>query len=290
MKSYSEDFLFQADFGDEDIEFLPLLAIDEKINADDNLFPSEIAVLPLRNTVLFPSVVVPITVGRERSVEAVKQSKRDNNYIIVIAQQNPEIEEPQPDDLYQTGTLARIVKSLKLPDGNSTVIIQGREKVKITKWLQTDPHFKASYKIIKTKQKSKSNVELNALCSSLKELSSEIIEASPNIPSEATIVLKNIENPTYLVNFISSNLNLDLKDKQELLEIDDLYTKAERALSHLYQEHQLIELKNKIQSKVKVDLEKQQRDYFLSQQLKTIQDECQSSTKRVGGYETQSTN
>jgi len=263
--------------GGDDIEFLPLVAIDDKMEGDEiENFPSSIPVLPLRNTVLFPSVVIPITVGREKSIKAVQFANKKAKFIIVVAQKNSDVSEPESDDLCKVGTLARIIKILKMPDGNNTVIIQGKERCKISKIEKEEPFFTAKYKLLKDKN-TKDTPELKALASSLKEIATQIIEDSPGLPAEAGIVLKNIENPIYLIHFISSNLNIAVEKKQRLLEIDDIVLKAEKALKYLHTEFQLIELKNKIQSRVRIDIEKQQRDYFLHQQLKTIQDELGSN-------------
>lgn len=276
MPKKKTDYLFSDYIEGEDVEFLPLFALDEKVETGGENYPDIVPVLPLRNTVLFPNVVIPITVGREKSIKAVKYAQKHGNYIAVITQKNPDIEEPNASDLYKIGTLARIIKTLKLPDGNSTVIIQGRERISVKKIVDSEPIFKASYKF-QTEKKPKKGPELDALFDSIRDLSGQIIQASPNIPDEAGIVLKNIDNPLYLVNFVSSNLNLPISKKQTLLEQDPFTGKAEKTLQYLQKELQMIELKNQIQSKVRIDIEKQQRDYFLNQQLKTIQDELGSN-------------
>jgi len=257
---------------DDDIEFLPLVAIDEPDGPDEGALPKEVPILPLRNTVLFPGVVVPITVGRDKSILAVKEALKLGKFIGVVAQKSPDTEEPTQKDIYKVGTIAKIVKSLKMPDGNTTIIIQGKERMKIKKLTTIEPTLKAEIKLLPEK-KEPILPELEALVSTIKDLALLIIETSPNIPSEASIVLRNIDNPAFLTHFIASNLNVDTKVKQELLEINNIHTKAEKVLEFLNKEYQLAELKNKIHTRVKGDLDKQQRDYFLNQQLKTIQDE-----------------
>ncbi len=264
---------------DDDIEFLPLVAIDDPEGPDEDSLPKEIPILPLRNSILFPGVVIPITVGRDKSIVAVKEALKKSKFIGVVSQKKPDIEDPEFKDIYKVGTVAKIIKSLKMPDGNTTVIIQGKERMKVKKFTSTDPAIMAQIKLLSS-DKSEPTPELQALVSTIKDLALQIIEASPNIPNEASIVLRNIENPAFLTHFIASNLNVDVEVKQELLEIDDIYQKADKVLEYLHKEYQLVELKNKIHTRVKGDLDKQQRDYFLNQQLKTIQDELGGNSQR----------
>lgn len=261
----------------EDTEFFPLLSQqdeDEMSNAD---LPESLSILPLRNTVLFPGVVIPITVGRDKSIKLVKEAYRGDRVIGVVSQQNMAIEDPTFEQLHQVGTVAMIIKILQMPDGNTTVIIQGKQRFRLRGLIQSEPYIKAYIERFEEK-KHKAGKEFNALISSIKEMALQIIQLSPHIPSEAGIAIKNIESPGFLINFISSNLNAELPFKQELLEIANLEKRAAKVLEQLNVELQLLELKNQIQNKVKGDLDKQQRDYFLNQQLKTIQEELGGNT------------
>jgi len=257
---------------DEDAEFIPLLSADDEeiMNAEET--PQELPLLPLRNTVLFPGVVIPITVGRDKSIKLIKEAYKGNKILGVIAQKNDKVEDPKIEDLYQVGTVAHILKMLRMPDGNTTVIIQGKKRFKIEKIMQEEPYLRA--KIIAFNQIEKPiGKNFNALVSSIKDLASQIIEQSPNIPTEATFAIKNIESPTFLINFIASNMKSGVKEKQNLLEEPEVPERAKKLLQHLTKELQLLELKNDIQSKVKTDLDKQQREYFLNQQIRQIQEE-----------------
>lgn len=257
---------------DDDTEFLPLLSNDdeEQINAEKT--PNELPLLPLRNTVLFPGVIIPITVGRDKSIKLIKEAYSGNKTLGVVAQKDDSIEDPAPKDLNEIGTIAYILKMLRMPDGNTTVIIQGKKRFKIDTFTQTTPYLKA--KVTEFNQQEKpSGKGFNALVSSIKDLASQIIQQSPNIPTEATFAIKNIESPTFLINFIASNMNAGVKEKQILLEVPELQERANLLLQHLTKELQLLELKNDIQSKVRTDLDKQQREYFLNQQIKQIQEE-----------------
>lgn len=261
----------------EDTEFFPLLSQqdeDEMSNAD---LPDSLSILPLRNTVLFPGVVIPITVGRDKSIKLVKEAYKGDRIIGVVSQQNMAIEDPTFEQLNKVGTVAMIIKILQMPDGNTTVIIQGKQRFRLRDLIQSEPYIKAHIERFEEK-KHKSTREFNALISSIKEMALQIIQLSPHIPSEAGIAIKNIESPGFLINFISSNLNADLQFKQQLLEIADLDKRASKVLEQLNVELQLLELKTQIQNKVRGDLDKQQRDYFLNQQLKTIQEELGGNT------------
>ena len=262
----------------EDTEFFPLLSQQDEDAMSNADLPETLSILPLRNTVLFPGVVIPITVGRDKSIKLVKDAYKGNHVIGVISQTNMAIEDPSFDDLHKIGTVANVIKVLQMPDGNTTVIIQGMQRFKLLELLETEPYIKAKverYVELKPKTSSK---EFKALISSIKELAQQIINLSPNLPSEAGIAIKNIDSPTFLVNFISSNLALEIQAKQDLLETKDFVKRAKLLLEHLTTEIQMLELKNQIQNKVRVDLDKQQRDYFLNQQLKTIQEELGGNT------------
>jgi ATP-dependent Lon protease len=258
---------------EEEMEFMPIIPLNEENDGlEDEKIPEELALLPLRNTVLFPGVVLPITVGRDKSIKAVNDAYKGDKLIGVVAQKDSTIEDPNLIDLADVGTVARIVKLIKMPDGGTTIIIQGRKRFKISEIVSEDPYFKAKIDILHDELVT-DDPEFDAYLSSIKDLAGQIIQLSPNLPSEASIILKNIENESFLVHFVSSNLNCDLKDKQQLLEINNLRTRAELLLKLLQVELQLAELKNKITNKTKADLDKQQREYFLQQQLKSIKEE-----------------
>lgn len=267
------DFLNFTDIIDSDTEFIPLLSSEDEelMNAEE--VPEELPILPLRNTVLFPGVVIPITVGRDKSIKLIKDSYKKKTIIGVVAQKDVEIEDPEFKDLNSIGTVAQIIKILQMPDGSTTAIIQGKKRFTLQALVQNEPYIIAKVTQFGSAELVKSDDNFNALISSLKDLSIQIIKQSPNIPTEASFAIKNIESPVFLVNFVSSNLNIDVVEKQTLLEVSDLYDRANKVLKALTDELQVLELKNQIQKKVKIDLDKQQRDYLLNQQLKTIQDE-----------------
>ncbi len=271
------EFLNFTDIIDSDTEFIPLLTSEDEeiMNAEE--VPDELPILPLRNTVLFPGVVIPITVGRDKSIKLIKESYKKKAMIGVVAQKDVEIEDPEFEDLNSIGTVAQIIKILQMPDGSTTAIIQGKKRFTLQALVQNEPYFVAKVTQFGTAEKISSNEKFDALISSLKDLSIQIIKQSPNIPTEASFAIKNIESPVFLVNFVSSNLNIDVVEKQVLLEIGDLYERANKVLKALTDELQVLELKNQIQKKVKIDLDKQQRDYLLNQQLKTIQEELGGS-------------
>lgn len=256
----------------EGTEFLPLLSQEEEDEIHKEETPKELPILPLRNTVMFPGVVFPITVGRDKSINLIKDANKGKKIIGVVAQKDGSVEDPSTDDLYETGTLALILRTLRMPDGNTTVILQGKKRFRIDEFTTTEPYFKAHVTPIDTKRE-KLDKEGKAIIDSVKELALKIIELSPNIPTEAGFAIKNIDSPNFLVNFIASNLNVDTSEKQKILNENSLLDRANLVLENLHREAQMLELKNKIQDKVKVDLDKQQRDYFLQQQIKAIQEE-----------------
>ncbi len=268
----------QFDFGNalpiinEDTEFFPLMTQQDEDEMNNEETPEVLAILPLRNTVLFPGVVIPITVGREKSIKLIKEAYKGNRIIGVASQRDVSIEDPTFEDLNKVGTVAHIIKMLQMPDGNTTVIIQGKQRFRLIDAVQSEPYIKVSIEKFE-EAKDKPDKEFKALIASIREMSAQIIQLSPNIPSEAGIALKNIESTSFLINFISSNMNADVADKQKMLEMTVLRDRAEMVMELLTLELQMLELKNQIQSKVRVDLDKQQRDYFLNQQLKTIQEE-----------------
>ena len=257
----------------EDAEMIPFVAIsdDDEMAKDPNI-GDILQVMPLKNTVLFPGVIIPITVGRNKSMKAITKAYENNKFIAVLTQRDSQTEDPKFKDLFSTGTVARIVKVLKMPDGSQTVILQGRKRFEIGKVIQEEPMLEAEI-ILRNYKISERKLEYDAMIQSIQEKSKRIIELSPQIPNEAQVLLKNIDNDRFLLNFISSNLSIPIEQKQRLLEQDDLFDKAEALMIYLNQELQLLEVKDQIESKVRVDLEKQQRDYFLNQQLKTIQEE-----------------
>jgi ATP-dependent Lon protease len=265
------DFL-QTPVNDDEMDFLPILPEEEGADGKKLDIPNALPILPLRNTILFPGVVLPITIGRDKSITAVKEAYKTNKLVGVVGQTDGNIEEPEFNDLYKVGTVAQIMRMIKMPDGSTTAIIQGRNRFLTKELLQSEPYIKASidvlHDIIPVNDK-----EFDATMSSIKDLAGNIISLNPQIPSEAAIVLKNISNPVTLSHFISSNLNIPTAEKQKLLEIGDMKERVTVILEHLNKEIQMLEMKNQIQGKVRQEIDKQQRDYFLSQQLKTIQDE-----------------
>lgn len=262
----------------EETEFFPLLSQEDEDEMSNAEIPEVLPILPLRNTVLFPGVVIPITVGRDKSIKLIKEAYKGDRTIGVVSQKDMHVEDPVFEELNTIGTVANIIKLLQMPDGNTTVIIQGKQRFKLNAVVQTEPYMLAQVERYDEEKPKTSSKEFKALISSIKELAQQIIQLSPNLPSEAGIAIKNIDSPTFLVNFISSNLSLDLNHKQELLEKVDFVKRAKLLLEHLTTEIQMLELKNQIQNKVRVDLDKQQRDYFLNQQLKTIQEELGGNT------------
>ena len=259
---------------DQEMEFMPIVPLGEdELNDDEKKnLPTEIPLIALRNTVLFPNVVLPITVSREKSVKAIEFANAHGKWIGVLAQKDMANEDPTAEDIYTTGTLAKIVKQIKMPDGNTTLFIMGRMRFGIQEMTQSDPFFKAHIKLMDDVY-PKNDSEFDAIMSSIRDYSEKILSQSPNLPSEAGIVLKNIEQQSFLLHFIASNINAKLTDKQTLLEINDLKERGEKLLQILQVELQLVELKNEITNKTRGEMDKQQREYFLQQQLKAIKDE-----------------
>jgi len=268
-----KDIFALQDIMNGDTEFFPLLSPEDEKLMNEEEIPEELPVLPVRNTVLFPGVVIPITAGRDKSIKLIREAYQGSKIIGVVAQKDAETEDPKEKDLHKVGTVARIIKILQMPDGNTTAIIQGKRRFVIEEMLQEDPYFVARVRSFGSHVQPPEHEVFNALISSIRDLSVQIIEKSPVIPSEAAFAINNIESPVFLVNFVSSNLNVENNLKQELLEMTNLEKRANKVLELLTKELQVLELKNQIQTKVKVDLDKQQRDYLLNQQLKTIQEE-----------------
>ena len=263
---------------DDEPELIPLLTNEDEEQMNNEKVPESLSLLPLRNTVLFPGVVIPITVGRDKSIKLIKDAYASDRIIGVVAQKDVSVEDPKLDDLKSIGTVAQILRMLRMPDGNTTVIIQGKRRFRVKELVQDDPYLKAVVEPFSDSTKVEKDQEFSAIVDSLKDISMQIIQQSPNIPTEASFALRNIESPSFLINFISSNMNADVDKKQSLLEMNDLKERATKVLEHLTKELQMLELKNQIQSKVKTDLDKQQREYFLNQQLKTIQEELGGNT------------
>lgn len=268
----------QMAINDDEPELIPLLTNEDEEQMNAEQLPEIVSVLPLRNTVLFPGVVIPITVGRDKSIKLIKDAYATDRIIGVVSQKDVSVEDPKLSDLNNIGTIAQILRMLRMPDGNTTVIIQGKRRFKISDIVQEEPYLRAKINAFSDVSKVEKDQEFNAIVDSLKDISMQIIQQSPNIPTEASFAIRNIESPSFLINFISSNMNADVEKKQMLLEMDDLKERATKVLEHLTRELQMLELKNQIQSKVKTDLDKQQREYFLNQQLKTIQEELGGNT------------
>lgn len=268
----SLDSLSFQDF-DENSELIPLMTPEDEEKINNESLPESLPILPLRNTVLFPGVVIPITAGRDASIKLINDANKGGKVIGVVSQKDESVENPSEKDIYKTGTVARILKVLKMPDGNTTVIIQGKKRFEINKIISDKPYLTASISAISEAKPASDNEEFKAIIDSIKELSLDIIKESPNIPSEASFAIKNIESNSFLVNFVSSNMNLKVEEKQELLKINDLQERALQTLKFMNLEYQKLELKNDIQNKVQSDMNQQQREYFLHQQMKTIQEE-----------------
>ncbi len=258
---------------DEDAELIPLMTPEDEEEMQKEDIPEILPILPLRNTVLFPGVVIPITAGRAQSIKLIKEANKGNKTIGVVAQKNEAIENPGKDDIYSIGTVARILKVLKMPDGNTMVVIQGKKRFEIDQLIQEKPYLKAKVKELPEKAPRKKEKEFKAIIDSVKDISLRIIKENPNIPTEASFAIKNIQSDSFLVNFVSSNLNLDTAAKQELLNINSLKKRALETLRMMNKELQRLELSNDIQSKVREDMDQQQREYYLHQQMKTIQEE-----------------
>ena len=257
----------------ESHEFIPVLTIEDVRLSDENEMPEELPILPLRNSVLFPGIVIPITVGRDKSIQLVKECYKKRKLIGVVAQKDASVEEPDFVDLYTVGTVAQIIKTLQMPDGNLTVIIQGKRRFQMEEIRQSEPYYKASVKPYEFSSQIPRDRGFRALIQSVKEIAVQVISRSQRLPEEADFAIKNIDNSLFLLNFVASNVEVDLPTKQMLLECTDVVDFANNLLGILSSEQQMIELKQQIQSKVKTDLDKQQREYFLNQQLRTIQEE-----------------
>lgn len=258
---------------DSNAEFIPLFSQEDEEAMNKEEIPTELSILPLRNMVLFPGVVIPITAGRDKSIKLINEALEGNKTIGVVAQLNEEVEVPGGNDVYRFGTVAKILKTLKLPDGNITVILQGKKRFAIDEIIQEDPYLKAKVVEAEDAKPDSNDLEFKTIIETIKETAQEIVRENPNIPSEAAFAIKNIGSDSFLVNFVSSNLNLEVADKQALLEKNDLKERALETLRRMNTELQKLNLKNDIQTKVRIDLDQQQKEYFLHQQIKTIQEE-----------------
>ena len=258
---------------DSEADLIPLLTPEDEEEMANEELPLDLLILPLRNTVLFPGVVIPITAGRDKSIKLIDAANASNKIIGVVSQKNEEDEDPTENDINKIGTVARILRVLKMPDGNVTVILQGKKRFEIDQVTAVEPYLKATIKDVPEERPVKKDKEFSAIIDSVRDLAIQIITESPNIPTEATFAIKNIESDSFLINFVSSNMNLSVVEKQDLLEINNLKERALTTLKYMNIEFQKLELKNDIQSKVRFDLDQQQREYFLHQQMKTIQEE-----------------
>ena len=261
----------------DESEFIPLIADESEDDISASEIPDELPLLPLRNTVLFPGVILPISVGRDKSMQLIRESYKNQKLIGTIAQKDSEVDEPGADDIYNVGTIAQVIRILEMPDGSTSVIIQGKSRYQINEIVNESPYLTARISKLDDQKPKKKDDEYEAIVGSLKDLSLKIIQLSSNIPPEASFAVKNIESSSFLINFICSNTDIILEKKQVLLEYNDVKKRGQDLLKILVNEVQMLELKNDIQSKVKVDIDQQQREYMLHQQMKTIQDELGSN-------------
>ena len=260
------------DLGEES-DFIPLMTSEDEEALEKENLPEVLPILPLTNTVLFPGVVIPINAGRDKSIKLINDANKSNKLIGVIAQKDIKIENPSIENIFNIGTVAKILRVLKMPDGNTTVIIQGKKRFKIKSVVKTDPYIQATINSITDKNNKKSNSKFSATIDAIKDIALKIIKENPNIPSEASFAIKNIHSPAFLINFVCSNMNITVKDKQDLLSSLNIENRALKCLKFLNVEYEKLALKNDIQSKVRNDLDQQQREYYLQQQMKTIQEE-----------------
>ena len=267
------DSLSLSEIINESTEFIPLMTSDDEVEINSTDLPEELAILPLRNTVIFPGVVAPITAGRDKSLRLIRSITEEPKYVGMIAQRDGDNEDPGASDVFPIGTLAQIVKSFKMPDGNTTIIIQGKKRFRVLEWTQTEPYNRAKVEFLPEFVPAEDDVEFNILMESIKDVAAQLIQDSPHIPTEAQAALDNIKSNTFLLNFIASNSSMTLDKKQEVLELDELKDRATKVLEGLNLELKMLEVKNEIQDKVKHEFDQQQREYFLHQQMKTIQEE-----------------
>ncbi len=257
----------------EDSDFIPLISEEDEESITMTQIPDTLPILPLRNTVLFPGVIIPITVGRDKSMKLVRDVYHKSKIIGTVAQKDPNMDEPGPEELYNVGTVAQLLRILEMPDGSTSVIIQGKKRFRIDEVISTEPYYLAKVSAMEDVKPKKKDPEFEAIVGSLKDLSLKIIKLSSNIPPETSFAVKNIESSSFLINFISSNSDIRMLEKQHLLEQNNLKKRATSLLHYLTREVQMLELKHDIQTRVKIDMDQQQREYYLHQQMKTIQDE-----------------
>ena len=258
---------------ESEAELIPLLTSEDEEALEKEDLPAEVSLLPLRNTVLFPGVVIPITVGRDKSIQLIKDANKGSKVIGVVAQKDQAVENPGANDIYSLGTVAQILRVLKMPDGNTTIIIQGKKRFEIDQIISEEPYLKATTRTVVDEAAANDDTEFKAVAESIKELSLQIIQENPNLPTEASFAIKNIHSYSFLINFVSSNMNLSVKEKQDILSLKNIKERALLCLKCMNVEYQKLELKNDIQSRVRHDLDQQQKEYFLQQQMKTIQEE-----------------
>ncbi|MBO4328216.1 MAG: endopeptidase La [Bacteroidales bacterium] len=273
MKVFNDDTCLLGAGDSDTAEFIPVLTIDDiRLSRDDEM-PEELPILPLRNSVLYPGIVIPITVGRDKSIRLVKEYYRKKKPVGVVAQKDADIEDPGPEDLYGVGTVAQIIKTLQMPDGNTTVIIQGKRRFEMIDLIQTEPYYRATVKPYEGSEELPADKSFKALIQSIRDLAVQVISRTQRLPDEAGFAIKNIDDPVFLLNFVASNIDVDLPTKQLLLECNNIPEMAENLLGILTNQQQMMELRQQIQSKVRNDLDKQQREFLLNQQLRTIQEE-----------------
>ncbi len=272
-----EGFNFSQAMQDE-VDFIPLISSEEDDDTKEIQLPADLPLLPLRNTVIFPGVIAPITAGRDKSIRLIQDANTGEKLIAVVSQISQKEDNPTERDLYRVGTVAKILKLFKMPDGNITVIIQGKARFEMEAITQEAPYMRAKVTIKSEIKPEKTNKKFRGLVDTIRDLAMQIIEESPNIPTEAQIAVRNIESNTFLLNFITSNMNLEVAAKQIILEESDLMVRAEMVLKNLHAEMQMLQVKNEIQSKVKNEFDQQQREYFLQQQMRTIQEELGGSS------------
>ena len=270
---------FSLDSVDSEAELIPLMTSEDEEALEKEELPEVVPLLPIKNTVLFPGVVIPITVGRDKSIQLIRDANKSKNPIGVVAQKDKKVEDPTINDLYQMGTVAQILRVLKMPDGSTTIIIQGKKRFKIDNVISKVPYLKVKISSIIENKKQKKKSEFKLAVESIKETAIKIINENQNIPSEASFAIKNIQSDSFLINFVSSNMNLTVNDKQKILSSKNISERALLCLKYINLEYQKLELKNDIQSRVRNDLDQQQREYYLHQQMKTIQEELGGHTQ-----------
>ncbi len=265
--------LFLSSPVNEDTDFIPLISEEDEESISMSKVPETLPILPLRNTVLFPGVIIPITVGRDKSMKLVREIYQKTKIIGTVAQKDPNIDDPGPEEMFKVGTVAQLLRILEMPDGSTSVIIQGKKRFRMNEIISSEPYYIARVSALEDVKPRRKDHEFEAIVGSLKDLSLKIIKLSSNIPPETSFAVKNIESSAFLINFISSNSDIRMNEKQHLLEQNNLKKRATALLQYLAREVQMLELKHDIQTKVKIDMDQQQREYFLHQQMKTIQDE-----------------